>query len=146
MLYPCQDSELLQDGVTLIDSKVYIIRTKDYAIRFRTDKPDLSYLPEQDFDWTHVVYGDVKAIIPDDISEPLGRAVATTTSVDANLNHCLETGKSLTGCLHFVNKAPTDWYSKRQATYGSEFVASKTATEQILDLRLTLRYLGIPVK
>ena len=36
--------------------------------------------------------------------EPLGEAVTTTTTMDANLNHCLATGKSLTGCLHFVNK------------------------------------------
>ena len=32
------------------------------------------------------------------------------------------------------------------ATYGSEFVASKTATEQIIDLRHTLRYLGVHIK
>ena len=37
--------------------------------------------------------------------------------------------------LHFVNNTPTDWFSKRQSavetvTYGSEFVAAKTATEQ----------------
>ena len=32
------------------------------------------------------------------------------------------------------------------ATYGSEFVASKTATEQIIDLRHTFRYLGVPIK
>ena len=31
------------------------------------------------------------------------------------------------------------------ATYGSEFVASKTATEQIIDLRHNLRYLGVPI-
>ena len=30
----------------------YAIRTKDYAIRFRTDQPDYSFLPDQDFDWT----------------------------------------------------------------------------------------------
>ncbi len=30
------------------------------------------------------------------------------------------------------------------ATYGSEFVAAKSATEQIIDLRYTLRYLGVP--
>ena len=30
------------------------------------------------------------------------------------------------------------------ATYGSEFVATKTATEQIIDLRHTMRYLGVP--
>ena len=32
------------------------------------------------------------------------------------------------------------------ATYGSEFVAAKTATEQIMDIRYTLRYLGVPIR
>ena len=46
--------------------------------------------------------------------------------------------------MHFVNTMPTDWFLKRQgtvetATYGSEFVAAKTAIEQILDLRNVLR-------
>ena len=31
------------------------------------------------------------------------------------------------------------------ATYGSEFVAAKTATEQIMDIRKTLRYLGASI-
>ena len=80
------------------------------------------------------------------MAEPLGKAVVTTTTMDANLNHCLATSKSLTGCLHFVNKTPVDWYSKKQATvetatYGSEFVAVKTATEQVMDIRQTLMYL-----
>ena len=57
----------------------------------------------------------------------------------------------VTGCLHFVNHTPIDSYSKRKATvetatYGSEFVVSKTATEQMIDLKHTLRYLGIPIK
>ena len=65
--------------------------------------------------------------------------------LDANLLHCLASGASLTACLHFCNQTPTDWYSKKQATvetatYESEFVAAKTATEQIMDLRYTLRY------
>ena len=127
----------------------YAIRTKDYAIRFRTDQPGYSFLPDQDFDQTYSVYGIVHEILPDDMPDPLGEAVMTTTTMDANLNHCLATGKSLTGCLHFVNKTPIDWYSKKQATvetatYGSEFVAAKTATEQIMDIRQTLRYLGAP--
>ena len=68
----------------------------------------------------------------------------------AHLNNFLATGKSLTGCFHFVNKTPVDRYSKKQATgetatYGSEFVAAKTATEQIIDIRQTLRYLVAPV-
>ena len=57
----------------------------------------------------------------------------------------------MTGVLHFLNQTPIDWYSKKQgtvetATYGSEFVAARTATDQVHDLRLTLRYLGVPIK
>jgi hypothetical protein len=71
--------------------------------------------------------------------------------VDANLMHDLTTGRSVTGILHFVNKTPIDWYSKKQATvetatYGSEFVAARTCVEQIIDLRNTLRYLGVPIR
>ena len=96
------------------------------------------------------IYHDVHEILPNDMPEPLGKTVVTTTTMDANLSHCLATGKSVTGCLHFVNKTPVDWYSKKQATvetatYGSEFVAAKTATEQIMDIRQTLRYLGVPI-
>ena len=32
------------------------------------------------------------------------------------------------------------------ATYGSEFMAARIATEQIMDLRATLRYLGVPIQ
>ena len=128
----------------------YPIRTKDYTIRFRADQPDYSFLLDQDFDWTYSVYGNVQEILPDDMPEPLSKAVITMATMDANWSHSLATGKSLTGCLHFVNKTPVDWYSKRQATvetatYGSEFVAAKTATEQIMDIRQTLRYLGAPI-
>ena len=94
----------------------YAIRTKDYAIRLRTEQPDYSSLPDQDFDCTYSVYGNVHEILPDDMPDPLGETVTTTTTMDANLNHCLATGKSLTGCLHFVKKTPVDWYSKKQAT------------------------------
>ena len=66
------------------------------------------------------------------------------------LAESVATGKSLTGCLYFVNKTPVDGYSKKKATvetatYGSEFVAAKTATEQIMDIRQTLRYFGAPI-
>ena len=53
--------------------------------------------------------------------------------------------------MHFFNKTPIDWFTKLQstvetATFGSEYVASRTCTEQIIDLRITLRYLGVPVE
>ena len=71
--------------------------------------------------------------------------------VDGILSHDLITGRSVTAVLHFFNLTQGDWYSKRQATvenatYGSEFVAAKTTTEQIIDIRQTLRYLGVPIK
>ena len=73
----------------------------------------------------------------------------TTTFLDANLCHDIVTGRSVTAVLHLLNTTPVDWYSKgkaavEMATYGSEFVAAKTTTEQIMDLRNTLRYLGVP--
>ena len=34
----------------------YAIRTKNYAVRFRTDQPDYSFLPEQDFDLFMVLF------------------------------------------------------------------------------------------
>ena len=40
----------------------YAIRTKDYATRFKTDQPDYSFQPDQDFDWTYSVYGNVTEI------------------------------------------------------------------------------------
>ena len=98
-----------------------------------------------------VSMGTYRKKIPEDAPRPLGKPVVTTTYVDANLMHCLLTGRSVTGVLHFVNQTPIDWFSKKQATvetatYGSEFVAARIATEQIIDLRLTLRYLGIPIR
>ena len=129
----------------------YLAKTKQYAIRYRTKEPDYSHLPKLNYDWTRTVYGNVKEGIPKDIPEPLGKRVITTAFLDAKLLHDIVTGKSVTAILNFANTTPTDWFSKRQATvetatYGSEFVAAKTATEQIMDLRNTLRYLGVPIK
>ena len=71
--------------------------------------------------------------------------------VDANLHHDLATGRAVTAILHILNGTSTDWYSKRQATvetatYVSEFVAARIAVDQIVDLRYTLMYLGVPIK
>ena len=57
----------------------------------------------------------------------------------ANLIHCLATGESLTGCLHFVNITPVDLSSKKQATvetatYGSEFAAAQQQQSRSLTL------------
>ena len=119
----------------------YLSRTKHYALRFRTEEPNYMHLPELEYDSTRI-YGNVLEEIPKDAPEPLGKSVTTTTFLDANLLHDHITGRSATAVLHFFNLTPGDWYSKRQATvenatYGSEFVAAKTVTEQIV---------GVPIK
>ena len=129
----------------------YVRDTKHGCIRVRTDEPDYSSYPDQVFDWSHTIYGDVQELVPDDAPEPLGKPVVLTTYVDANLYHDLVSGRALTAVLHLINQTPFDWYCKRQATvetatYSSEFVAARSAVEQIIDIRTTLRYLGVPVQ
>ena len=129
----------------------YLARFKSAAIRVRTEEPDFSMLPDLIHKWDHSVYGNPKEEVPSDAPTPLGKYVQLTHYVDANLLHNVLTGKSLTGVLHFANQTPVDWYSKKQstvetATFGSEIVAARTATEQIIDLRNTMRYLGVPIR
>jgi hypothetical protein len=81
----------------------------------------------------------------------LGKLIIATTYIDTNLYYCGLTGKSVSGVLHLFNKTPADWYAKKQgtsetATYGSKYVAARTATEQIIGNQLPFRYLGVPVK
>ena len=71
--------------------------------------------------------------------EPVSRSHMTFP----NLHHDLATGKAVTAVLHFLNQTPIDAYTKRQssvetATYGSEFVAARTAVDQIIDICTTL--------
>lgn len=129
----------------------YLSCMRNAAICIRTKEPDFSAIPDPDHDWKYSVYGDTKEEIPHDAPKPLGKFVTTVHYVDANLMHCTLTGKSVTGILHFLNGTPIEWYSKKQATvetatFGSEYTAARTCVEQIIDLRLTLRYLGVPIR
>ena len=127
----------------------YLMKMQHFGIRFRTHEPDFSDLKTIEQDWFSV-YGDVTEALPSNAPKPLGKSVQLTHYVDANLLHDVSTGRSVTACLHFANATPIDWYSKKQstvetATYSSEFVAARTCVEQIIDLRNTLRYLGVEV-
>ena len=94
------------------------VKTKHFAIRYRTKEPDPSHPPKQVYEWTRTVYGNVKEEIPKDIPKPLGKRVITTTFLDAILLHDIVTGKSVTAVLHFVNTTPTDWFSKETSHCG----------------------------
>jgi hypothetical protein len=128
----------------------YLYKMKDALIRVATEEPDMSEIPCVDYDWAHTVYGSPKEQIPTDLPSPKGNRVTLLHYFDANLYHDMLTGRSVTGVLHVMNKMAVDWHSKKQATvetatYGSEFIAARTCIEQAIDLRLTLRYLGVPI-
>ena len=119
------------------------------TLRFCTHEPGYSDLPNKEHEWSSV-YGEIQELLPDDAPPPLGKQVTLTHYVNANLFHDALSGRSVTGILHMMNATPIDWYSKKQATvetatYGFEFVAARKCVEQIIDLRNTLRYLGVPI-
>jgi hypothetical protein len=129
----------------------YLMRFRDASIRFRTDEPNYTDLPERMVSWDTSVYGDASEQLPHEFPIPLGKPVVLTHFVDANLYHDWVTGRSVTGILSLINQTPIDWYSKKQltvetATYGSEFIATRICINQAVDLRNTLRYLGVHVR
>ena len=76
----------------------YVLKAKHYSTRYRTKEPDYRYLPSMKQGWSYTVYGNVQEIIPNNCPKPLGKLGTTTTTLDANLLHCLATGASLTAC------------------------------------------------
>ena len=128
----------------------FLSKFRHATIRIRTDEPDLSAIDDKVYNWEYTCYAGAEEQIPDDVPKPLGKRVISSAYKDANLHHDLLSGKAVTGILHFLNKTPIDWYSKLQstvetATFGSEYVSARTCVEQLIDLRTTLRYLGVPV-
>jgi hypothetical protein len=134
-----------------LEIRTYIWLLIENEVCVTSREPDYSDVADHQYYWMYTVYGNTKEVLPKDAPKPLGKYVTLSHYVDANLMHDVTTGKSVTGILHLINKTPLDWYSKKQATvetatYGSEFVAAHICIEQIIDLRSTLRYLGVPVR
>lgn len=113
---------------------------------------DDSYVNIQDGpdrDW-HDFYPDAEEQVPDNVPEPLGNSVEMIAFVDSDHAGDLVTRRSRTGILIYLNRAPIYWYSKKQttietSTFGSEFMALKTATDIIKGLRYKIRMMGIPL-
>jgi hypothetical protein len=71
-----------------------------------------------------------------------------TVYVNADHAHDLVTRRSITGIFAMLNNTPIRWKYKRQktvetSTYGSKLVASRIATELVLEIRYILRSLGV---
>jgi hypothetical protein len=116
----------------------YLVRFKHGAIKFRVKIPDYSNLPDHNVGWDTSVYDGASEDIPKDAPRPLGLAVLLSRYVDANLYHDWINGRSVTGIISLVNQTPLEWISKKQATvetatYGSEFIATRHATEKSIE-------------
>ena len=123
---------------------------KNCSIKFRTEMPDYSIYPTEKYDWTYV-YGKVEEELPPNMPKPKGKKVIISVFADANLYHDHVSGRAVSGILMMLNKTPIDWYSKRQATvetatYGSEFISARIATDKIIETRYMLRMLGVPME
>jgi hypothetical protein len=128
---------------------------------------DYSYPPEFNHCCSHSIFGELheiiptpEEIIPQDTRPPLVKHVTPTQYGEAKLMNDVMSGSSEYDILHIViyfyfiicmvNKSTREWFSKKQATAvaatcGSEFGATQTCVEQIIDLRNSLSYLGAPI-
>jgi len=127
----------------------YLKKHMRSALVFDDTLPDLSRFTFTDCDWSEF-YPGAKEPIPTDRPKPRGNSVTVTCWVDASHAGCRVTRRSHTGIFIFVNRALIGWYSKRQntvesSTFGSEFVAMRTAVDQIEALRYKLRMFGVPI-
>jgi hypothetical protein len=100
-------------------------------------------------DWSSH-YPECSEQIPPNAPEALGKSVSKTCYVDADHAGCLETRRSHTGIIIYVNRAPIIWFSKHRnivesSTFGSKYIALKTAIDLVEGLRYKLRMFGIPL-
>ena len=102
-----------------------------------------------DADWRDF-YGDVHEELPPNMPDAKGQSVVVSCFVDANHAGNMITCRSHTGLLIYVQNVPIVWFSKRQNTvesssFGSKFVALRTAKDMIVALRHKLRMFGVPI-
>ena len=122
------------------------------AIRFNVNPIELPGDDDEvQKDWTQLYPNSTDESIKVETPVSVGPKVRTWIMVDADHAHDLETRRSVSGILFFINGTLIKWYSKRQATvetstYGSEIVAMKIAVEIAHEMRYKLKMLGVRVE
>ena len=112
------------------------------------DPTPINHDPHPVYDWQD--FYKCEEVIPPDMPEPRGKPVQTTTYADSDHAGDLISRRSRSGVLIFCNCSPIVSHSKKQgsietSTFGSEFMAMKTAIELVEGLRYKLRTMGCPV-
>jgi hypothetical protein len=115
-----------------------------------TSYPEHSVYPVEDHSNRMEFYPDASQEITKDLTPEKGPRVRMTVYVDADHAHDLVTRRSITGFLVMRITGQLDGYTtkKRQktvetSTYGSELVASRIATELIVEIWYMLRSLRV---
>ena len=95
-------------------------------------------------------YGDVREEDPPGMPEPLGQPVMQTAFVDSDHAGNVVTRRSHMGYFIFLNNAMIVSFSKRQnnvesSTYGSELVALRIVRDRIVEMRIKLKAIGVPL-
>ena len=117
---------------------VYLAMFRYFTICFCLDSLDYSSVTGiSKQDWKYTPYGIWSEELPLYAPEAKGKPIVPNHYFDANLMHDILSGKAVTGTIHFWNKTPMDWYSKKQstsetATYGFKFLSCWTCFEQAI--------------
>ena len=114
------------------------------------DSPDHEKYGAVIFDNWKEFYPGAKEQLPYNPPRPMGRLARITVWVDASHAICLVTRRSVTGVIVMIDGMIYKTYCKRQSTvesstYGSELVASRIAVDIVIEVRYSLRMLGIEI-
>jgi hypothetical protein len=126
----------------------YLAKMWTCKLQFSVHQADDFAIPILHHDWTRTIHVNSNELVPIDAPPPLEEDSILTSYFCAN--QCLDfaMGHSVTGLLRLSNQTVIDFSKKRplvqNATYGSEYMAARTSTEQIVELLNILRYLGYP--
>ena len=127
------------------NNRRYIVDSRDPILVGGTDALEADYTKT-----LNEFYPDAVEEIDSRLPEPLIDEIAITAFVDSDHAHDQITRRSITGLLVLVGRTPVFFMSKRQgaietSTYGAEFCAMRTATEEVQSIRYMLRCLGVRV-
>jgi hypothetical protein len=127
---------------------------KKYPNRSLSIKSGKFPIPGEQLDHSFIDFVEQYAYAKEEIDprfpHPIGEELSVSIFFDSDHAHDKVTGRSISGVIVMVESTPIIWRSKRQgavqtSTYGAEFSATRTATEEAITIRYMLRSLGIPV-
>ena len=127
----------------------YLKEHKKFRIMLDSQRPKVNENWFLSYDWEDFYRGVTEAIPPNQ-PEPRGNSVITSAFEDVDLAGDKVNRHSMTDVLMFLNRAPIHFHGKKQATveastFGSEFIAMRTAVEMTESFRYKLRMFGIPI-